>query len=1319
MEYTKLLGKVTLTCDGKHDSSKEYDRLCLVYDDQYKSFISIKEVPTNISLANASYWQPISVTHADGEDIIVDDKFSLKFANKDYDPSKYSGMGRKILRKRVVNNANILTQIDFDSSDTIYIIQYEFDLQGNTITIPSNSILSFEGGKFINGNVVLSNTQLLPQGLNISQYITGEVSGTYKDGQIYYNDTKQSLIAIVNEKEIDLSTPNITNEYTRYNWIKYSPSQYGDQMTDEPQDDTVYIGIASNKEVAEPSNNPLDYIWARIKGQDGQPGKQGPEGPEGKRGPVGPTGANGKDGKDGIGITPNYNTFVFKQADTIPSKPTFTIPDPGTIGIDGWFRAPETIGRWWMSTGLVNGLSGVVTSWSDPVQCTAEDGLTNSYIDFKYAKNTDKYSAPVLDAAVREPFGWSDSVISTIDGEYLWMTNALIAADDTLSRNWSTPIRLTGDKGEQGSQGIPGTSQYLHIRYSENENGIPMTTTPNIYVGTAVTDSNTAPTEPVMYSWARFQGIQGPNGEQGIPGPTGEDGRTSYIHIKYSNDGGYTFTPATEHVAEGETPGAYLGQYADFIQLDSTNVADYKWSRILGEQGEVGPQGVPGRDGDGKMLYTWIAYANDANGSGINNDPAGKSYIGFAYNKENAEEIYDPSLYTWAKITGEQGVPGPAGEDGITTYTWIKYADQKPSASATTIYDVPNDNTQYIGIATNKTTASESTDWKEYVWSLFRGPQGNQGPQGVPGQTGTTLYTWIVYADDKYGNGMTNDPTGKSFIGIAYNQLTYEESYEDAKVYNWSSIKGIDGVPGPAGQDGRPSYTWIKYADENPTSITPIYDIPRDTTTYIGISTNNDTSVESTDYVNYIWSKFKGEEGGQGPQGVPGKDGVTLYTWIRYASGPNGEGISNSPVGKSYIGFAYNKQSAIESNNPADYVPWMEIKGEAGADGVPGAPGEDGTTLYTWIKYADQQPSASSPTIYDVPTVNTEYIGIAVNKTTPSETGSIWSDYVWSKFKGDKGQNGSDGATGKPGRIAYPAGEYNETVTYTCTEQKTPYIMFNGNYYVMNINGTWLGTEEGVTPQEDWESYGKDATWVLMEQYEALFTKLLIADGGTLGKFVFNGDYMISQQGTDASGKETNAYEQFNPSRPDSGKFQPNFYINGVTGKLTATNAFIKGSYKDQSRLVDNSEYYMLEYGGGNVSVDRNPDSVMGRETHSHISIGTGWFYSQLSTEKYWSMYNITNISDTPCLITNHYMGGFRAFCYLGKLYYGVILPNKYSSVTLRKVRVPENTTVEYDGKMGWDVTNEYVQICPNQNTIPTDVDWRVADAITYKMLQL
>ena len=145
-----------------------------------------------------------------------------------------------------------------------------------------------------------------------------------------------------------------------------------------------------------------------------------------------------------------------------------------------------------------------------------------------------------------------------------------------------------GERGPTGSQGIPGTSSYFHVKYSANSNGNPMTDTPNTYIGTAVTTSPTAPTSYTSYTWSRFEGAQGERGEQGIPGIDGENGQTSYLHIKYSDDGS-SFT-----ANNGETPGAWIGQYVDFTEADSTVFSKYKWSKIKGDKGDKGDTGLPG-----------------------------------------------------------------------------------------------------------------------------------------------------------------------------------------------------------------------------------------------------------------------------------------------------------------------------------------------------------------------------------------------------------------------------------------------------------------------------------------------------------------------------------------------------------------------------------------------------------------------------------------------------------------------------------------------------------------------------------------------------
>ena len=64
------------------------------------------------------------------------------------------------------------------------------------------------------------------------------------------------------------------------------------------------------------------------------------------------------------------------------------------------------------------------------------------------------------------------------------------------------------------------------------------------------------------------------------------------MHIKYSNDGGNTFT-----ANNGETPGSYIGQYVDFTQEDSTTVGKYTWSKIKGETGSKGDKGDTGAAG--------------------------------------------------------------------------------------------------------------------------------------------------------------------------------------------------------------------------------------------------------------------------------------------------------------------------------------------------------------------------------------------------------------------------------------------------------------------------------------------------------------------------------------------------------------------------------------------------------------------------------------------------------------------------------------------------------------------------------------------------
>lgn len=88
------------------------------------------------------------------------DKTVLKFKNKAYSTANFSGLGRYFLRKNISDGKNILTQQMINQENTRYILQYDYDLNGQTITIPNNCIIEFEGGSISNGTLQLNNTIL-------------------------------------------------------------------------------------------------------------------------------------------------------------------------------------------------------------------------------------------------------------------------------------------------------------------------------------------------------------------------------------------------------------------------------------------------------------------------------------------------------------------------------------------------------------------------------------------------------------------------------------------------------------------------------------------------------------------------------------------------------------------------------------------------------------------------------------------------------------------------------------------------------------------------------------------------------------------------------------------------------------------------------------------------------------------------------------------------------------------------------------------------------------------------------------------------------
>lgn len=165
-------------------------------------------------------------------------------------------------------------------------------------------------------------------------------------------------------------------------------------------------------------------------------------------------------------------------------------------------------------------------------------------------------------------------------------------------------------------------------------------------------------------------------------------------------------------------------------------------------------------------------------------------------------------------------------------------------------------------------------------------------------------------------------------------------AYENGVKRGYYEVTVTDVSDGEPGKDGTTYYTWFKFADDehgNGMSSSP------DGKEYLGIAYNKETPVMSNNPEDYQWARITGE----GVPGKPGKDGKTYYTWVRYADDASGNGMSDSPNGKYYIGFAYNKEVPTESSNPRDYQ-WSKYKGEDGTDGTikSDTPPDDKTKLW-------------------------------------------------------------------------------------------------------------------------------------------------------------------------------------------------------------------------------------------------------------------------------------------------------------------------------------------------------------------------------------
>ena len=184
-------------------------------------------------------------------------------------------------------------------------------------------------------------------------------------------------------------------------------------------------------------------------------------------------------------------------------------------------------------------------------------------------------------------------------------------------------------------------------------------------------------------------------------------------------------------------------------------------------------------------------------------------------------------------------------------------------------------------------------------------------------------------------------------------------------------------------KSGSTYFPWVRYADdENGTNMSSS---PTDKK-YMAIIYKKDSPVPSDDPSDYAgkWILI------QGPQGDKGANGQPVYTWIKYANTVSGAGMSDSPVGKTYIGLAFNKPTPTASTTPTDYQ-WSLIKGEDGKQGIQGPSGANGATTYFHIAWADN--STGTVGFSTTVSLGKKYMGTYTDQTAANSTDP--TKYKW------------------------------------------------------------------------------------------------------------------------------------------------------------------------------------------------------------------------------------------------------------------------------------------------------------------------------------
>lgn len=388
----------------------------------------------------------------------------------------------------------------------------------------------------------------------------------------------------------------------------------------------------------------------------------------------------------------------------------------------------------------------------------------------------------------------------------------------------------------------------------------------------------------------------------------------------------------------------------------------------------------------GKSSYIHTRYSDNANGSNFDTN-SNRKYIG-VYAGEKEQAPTNPSEYSWTKIRGEDGARGRDGERG---------RDGRDGADGKSINEnlLPNSNFNQ-GFA----------KWEDKL-------------------TNSGLNHSFDHANFHFGRGLhiygTANADYKGLSSVPFNLIA-----KQGDKLTLSMDLGKDALTQNA-----PLRLALHYMDDRDAIVsqqwqtidlaTQNFEVKKYKRISMVFTVQNEIRkcrvmiyATARQLINFYIDNIKLERGDTATDWLPayedlrGRDGVSNYIHRKYSDYSNGANMSDNSNLK-YIGI-YTGTSPTPPTTATSYL-WSKIKGEDGANGVPGAKGADGRTPYFHTAYAN------SPTgDRDFSTTNSNdklYIGTYSDFEVADSTD--YRRYKWVKIKGENGRDGNNGRDGRNG----------------------------------------------------------------------------------------------------------------------------------------------------------------------------------------------------------------------------------------------------------------------------------------------------------------